>query len=674
MTVFPNTPGNPGSLAAIIAAATSIGGSTDASNDLAFILDVSAGTLKSVTPSALVAAVAASSYQPLDATLTAFAALTIAANSVTLGTGTDAFSQVTVAANQFLARASTGNLEAKSITNAGLSLVAAADAAAMRTVLGIDSNDAVTFGDLTVSNLTVNGTTTTVNSTTLTVDDPLIACGDGNAADSVDLGLYATYTSSGAKFTGLFRDATDGKWKLFTALQEAPTTTVNLAGTGYTVGTLVANLEAATISLTGAITFPDDVRQTFNPGTTNAGFNVGSIAGDPSSPSNGDLWYDSTTNELTARIAGANVALGPGGGGGATNLDGLSDVAITGAAQGDFLICNGTEWVNSQVQLASVGSASAPSYSFHAATNCGMYTINGGQVALSASGVLCVYFSKGIQSSYLASANTTPILLEHSKARGSASSPAAITTGDDLLRIAAKAYVGATGGYVEAASILFDSTGTIANNSTGVGGIIRFITRAVGGSVTEKLTIADDGAVTLVSGTSASELRLTEPSGSGTNYVGFKSPALAGNTIYTLPSAFPAANGQTLTGNTSGVLSWTTPSGGGWPTTPLISSPAEASTTTIDWSVNGSAFLTPVDDGSGNGGYAFIFNGKGASQVFDLWLDLTGVMRPSVTFPTCLAPSGTPFISSSGASGLYHYRFTYINGTLYGEIIASGHA
>lgn len=65
----------------------------------------------------------------------------------------------------------------------------------------------------------------------------------------------------------------------------------------------------------GALTFPDGVRQTFNPNATTPGINVGSHAGDPSTPTNGDLWYDSAANELTARINGANVALGAGGGG-----------------------------------------------------------------------------------------------------------------------------------------------------------------------------------------------------------------------------------------------------------------------------------------------------------------------------------------------------------------------
>lgn len=66
---------------------------------------------------------------------------------------------------------------------------------------------------------------------------------------------------------------------------------------------------------TGQWTLPDDIRQTFNPGANAAGLNVGSIAGDPGTPTNGDLWYDATANELTARINGASVALGAGGSG-----------------------------------------------------------------------------------------------------------------------------------------------------------------------------------------------------------------------------------------------------------------------------------------------------------------------------------------------------------------------
>ena len=108
-----------------------------------------------------------------------------------------------------------------------------------------------TIGDnlVVTGNLTVQGDTTTVNTATLSVEDPLVVVGSGNnSSDSVDLGLYGLYDTSGSQdlYSGLFRDASDsGKWKLFKDLQTEPTTTVNTSGTGYAVGTLVANLEGA---------------------------------------------------------------------------------------------------------------------------------------------------------------------------------------------------------------------------------------------------------------------------------------------------------------------------------------------------------------------------------------------------------------------------------------------
>ena len=118
-----------------------------------------------------------------------------------------------------------------------------------------ESSGTVTIGlpdDVTiVGDLVVNGDTVTVNTATLSVEDPLILLGNGNGADSVDLGLYAKFTDSGVKYSGLFRDASDSdKWKLFATTgnsHEAPTTTVNTTS-GFTLGTLVVD------SLEGTIT------------------------------------------------------------------------------------------------------------------------------------------------------------------------------------------------------------------------------------------------------------------------------------------------------------------------------------------------------------------------------------------------------------------------------------
>jgi len=112
--------------------------------------------------------------------------------------------------------------------------------------------------DVTVAgNLTVNGSSTIINSTTLSVDDVLLKLGTDNSANSVDLGFYTEYVASATtKYAGLFKDASDSdKFKLFKDLQSEPTTTVNTSGTGYSIGTLVANLEGGTVSsLASAIT------------------------------------------------------------------------------------------------------------------------------------------------------------------------------------------------------------------------------------------------------------------------------------------------------------------------------------------------------------------------------------------------------------------------------------
>lgn len=82
-------------------------------------------------------------------------------------------------------------------------------------------------------NLTVGGTTTTVNATDLVVTDPLIYIGEDNAGNSVDLGLVASFNDGSYQHTGLARDASDNKWKLFSSVEDEPTTTINFAQATY---------------------------------------------------------------------------------------------------------------------------------------------------------------------------------------------------------------------------------------------------------------------------------------------------------------------------------------------------------------------------------------------------------------------------------------------------------
>ena len=165
---------------------------------------------------------------------------------------------------------------------------------------------AVTIGlpdDVTIAgNLTVNGTTTTVNTDTLAVKDPLIKLATDNAgADSVDIGFYGLYDTSGSQdlYAGLFRDANDsGKFKLFKDLQAEPTTTVNTGGTGYAGGTLVATIEGnVTGNVTGQIsTLSNHDTDNLSEGSTNLYFTNARARSAISAT--GDISYNSSTGVM----------------------------------------------------------------------------------------------------------------------------------------------------------------------------------------------------------------------------------------------------------------------------------------------------------------------------------------------------------------------------------------
>jgi hypothetical protein len=92
-------------------------------------------------------------------------------------------------------------------------------------------------GNLLVNgDLTVSGTTTTINTTNYTVEDPMIYIGESNNSNILDLGFVAAFNDGTYQHSGLVRDASDGKWKLFSGVTAEPTSTVNF--TTYTKDTL----------------------------------------------------------------------------------------------------------------------------------------------------------------------------------------------------------------------------------------------------------------------------------------------------------------------------------------------------------------------------------------------------------------------------------------------------
>jgi hypothetical protein len=111
-------------------------------------------------------------------------------------------------------------------------------------------------------NLLVEGTTTTVNTSEVKIDDPLFYLAanqyDTNTRDIGITGAYGTVggTEANHLHTGLVKDVTDGKWKLFSNTPHPVNNVVDFTSAAY--DTLkVGPLEATTVTPSSGVVFSD---------------------------------------------------------------------------------------------------------------------------------------------------------------------------------------------------------------------------------------------------------------------------------------------------------------------------------------------------------------------------------------------------------------------------------
>jgi hypothetical protein len=119
-------------------------------------------------------------------------------------------------------------------------------AANVHAVTGKFDGNVEVSGDLIVAG---NVTTTNVNS--LVVSDPLIyLAGNNNSSDLLDIGFAANYYDGNNRHTGLFRDHTDGIWKLFFNLTQelSGNNDIDTSDATYRTATLQAYLQSSALS------------------------------------------------------------------------------------------------------------------------------------------------------------------------------------------------------------------------------------------------------------------------------------------------------------------------------------------------------------------------------------------------------------------------------------------
>ena len=92
----------------------------------------------------------------------------------------------------------------------------------------------------------------------------------------------------------------------------------------------------------------DNIRATFNPGSTNSGINVGPATAAPSSPVDGDIYLNTTSDQLFGRINGVWVDLGAAAGSGdmiladVQTVTGAKTFGTIGGAVGKFILAGST--------------------------------------------------------------------------------------------------------------------------------------------------------------------------------------------------------------------------------------------------------------------------------------------------------------------------------------------
>ena len=169
-------------------------------------------------------------------------------STTSVGITTSGNTRVTVTNDPAAVDAQTGALRVTGGVGITQKLIVGDDVSFLSTTTSVDSTSGalIVNGGVGVGeNLSVGGTLsvagdfvvagsfTTTSADSLVLNDPFLFLANANPGDALDTGVVSSYNDGITRFTGLFRDITDGKYKLFDNLDVSPTTTVDTGDTSF---------------------------------------------------------------------------------------------------------------------------------------------------------------------------------------------------------------------------------------------------------------------------------------------------------------------------------------------------------------------------------------------------------------------------------------------------------
>ena len=378
---------------------------------------------------------------------------------------------------------------------------------AVGTTSNVQFADVEATGDLTVGgDLFVSGTFTTINETSLSIDDPFIYLNSGSTETNPDLGIAGNYNDGTYRHAGMFRDASDGKFKFFDSYTPEPSHPINTAHASYSPAPVVAETFESTVS-TG--TAPLTVSSTTEVANLHAATSTAlhtsrtiELQGDVT----GSASFDGTSNAtITASIAANSVVLGTdttgnymsdvtagtgisvshaqgegstatitntgvtsinGSTGAVTGIVTTSDTGtVTSAMIADGTIVNSDINASAAIELSKLASGTSAQVIIANASGVPTYTTLSGDVTVSDTGVVSisansVALGTDTTGNYMVDVSSgTGISVSHTQGEGSTATVSLNATLDDLSNVSASApsdgqflkYVTASSAWVPAA-------------------------------------------------------------------------------------------------------------------------------------------------------------------------------------------------------------------------------
>jgi hypothetical protein len=193
----------------------------------------------------------------------------------------------------------------------------------------VRNSDTVEFAGMTLTgNLVVSGNVNIIGANNLSISDNMIYLNSNNDVSNPDLGIAANYNDGTYAHTGIFRDASDGIWKIFDSYTPEPDANVYIDTTNTSFH--LANFQANTIygGNTSTNWFISNTGGTYLTGTINAASHtVGT-----STIANSTGVYTGIVNATTVSTGSVNVV----------NSSGLTTTAnVNIGAAGELILTAG---------------------------------------------------------------------------------------------------------------------------------------------------------------------------------------------------------------------------------------------------------------------------------------------------------------------------------------------